>query len=97
MDQRNYVGIDVSARSLEGALMGADRRSATATFANTPAARFKDHEEGHKANRYACCYGLWLRKRLFQHYNPMTYDEAVKKEVKLAERLRKKGHVVWQK
>ena len=35
MDQRNYVGIDVSARSLEVALVGAERRSATATFANT--------------------------------------------------------------
>ena len=33
MDQRNYVGIDVSARSLEVALVGAERRSATATFA----------------------------------------------------------------
>ena len=35
MDQRNYVGIDVSARSLEVALVGTERRSATATFANT--------------------------------------------------------------
>jgi hypothetical protein len=63
----------------------------------TPAARFKDHKENYKANKYACCYGLWLRTRLFQHYNPLTYDQAVKKETQLADRLRKKGHAVWQK
>jgi len=63
----------------------------------TPAARFQDHKENRKANKYACCYGLWLRTRLFQHYNPMTYDQAVKKEMQLADRLRNKGHAVWQK
>ena len=63
----------------------------------TPAARFKDHKENYKANKYACRYGLWLRTRLFQHYNPMTYDQAVKKEMQLADRLRNKGHAVWQK
>jgi transposase len=37
MDQPNQVGIDVSAQSLEVALSGPNNRSATATFANTPA------------------------------------------------------------
>ena len=36
MDQLNYVGIDVSAQTLEVALAGVGSRSGVATFANTP-------------------------------------------------------------
>ena len=62
----------------------------------TPRKRFNQHKANYKANRYARKYGLWLRKRRFQRYNPMTFEDAVKKEKELAEELRAKGHAVWQ-
>lgn len=63
---------------------------------NSPRKRFNQHKANYKANRYARKYGLWLRKRIFKRYNPMTYDEAVKIEIELAGELRAKGHAVWQ-
>lgn len=61
-----------------------------------PDERFKKHKAGHKSNKYVRKYGLWLRRRLYKKYNPMTYEEAQRMEVWLAERLRAKGHAVWQ-
>jgi hypothetical protein len=62
----------------------------------SPDERFKNHKQGHKANVYVRKYGLWLRRRMFRKYNPMTYEEAQRMEAWLAMRLRKKGHAVWQ-
>ncbi len=64
---------------------------------HTPRKRFNQHKANYKANRYARDHGLWLRKRKYQSYNPMTFDDAVEKEKELAENLRAKGHAVWQK
>lgn len=61
-----------------------------------PEERFKNHKSGHKANRYVKKHGLWLRKKMFKKYNPMTREEAERKEAELAEELRRKGHAVWQ-
>ena len=61
-----------------------------------PDERFANHKKGHKANAFVRDYGLWLRRRLYQRLNPLTYDEACETEVELAEYLRKKGHAVWQ-
>ncbi len=63
---------------------------------HTPRKRFNQHRANYKANKYVREYGLWLRKRIFNKYNPMTYDDAAKMEVELANRLRAKGHAVWQ-
>ena len=62
----------------------------------TPEERFRQHLEGIRPNRYARKYGRWLRRRLYQKYNPMTFEDADKKEKELAEQLRAKGHAVWQ-
>ena len=77
MDQRNYVGIDVSARSLEVALVGAERRSATATFANTSTGHRQLIKWATKRGRLAqvCLeatgvYGLAVALAL--HHHPKT-------------------------
>ncbi|KPJ59235.1 MAG: hypothetical protein AMJ46_12095 [Latescibacteria bacterium DG_63] len=62
----------------------------------SPDERFRSHKEGHKANKYVKKYGLWLRRRMYRKYNPMTYDEAQRMEAWLARRLRAEGHAVWQ-
>lgn len=42
-------------------------------------------------------YNKWLKGRMFKINNPFeTQDEAKKKEIWLADELRKKGHGVWQ-
>ena len=38
-----------------------------------------------------------LRREEYEKFNPMTREEAEKKEVELAESLRAKGHGVWQR
>lgn len=62
----------------------------------TPDERIKQHKAGVKANGYVRDYGKYLRRRLFEKYNPMTYEEAAAKEISLAKELRRKGHAVWQ-
>lgn len=64
--------------------------------AKSPDDRFDQHKSGIKANRYAKKYGLRLRYKLFEQYNPIaTRKEAEYKEALLGEHLRKKGFAVW--
>jgi hypothetical protein len=63
----------------------------------TPDERFQQHKSGYKASKYVKRYGKWLRRRLYEHHNPLTHDQAVELEVTLAESLRDKGYAVWQK
>lgn len=62
----------------------------------TPEERFKQHKAGVKSCRYVKKYGLWLRPKLFKHFNPMTFEACQQKEVELAKKLRAAGHAVWQ-
>ena len=62
----------------------------------SPDERFQNHKDGYKANRYVKKYGKYLRRRMYEKYNPLTYEETKKKEVELAEKLRAKGYAVWQ-
>ena len=62
----------------------------------TPKERFENHKADHKANSYVRDHGLYLRKKMFQKFNPMTREEAEKKEKELADELRAKHHAVWQ-
>jgi len=62
----------------------------------TPDERFEQHKAGIKANRYVKEHGKWLRRKMYKEYNPMTYEEACRKEVELAGELRRKGYAVWQ-
>ena len=63
----------------------------------TPDERFQQHRDGYKSSRYPRRYGKYLRRKLFEHLNPMTYERACKMEVQLAKQLRQKGYGVWQK
>jgi hypothetical protein len=63
----------------------------------TPRQRFLNHRLGIKACRFVRKYGLYLKPRLYEELNPMTYDEACDMERELARRLRNRGYAVWQK
>jgi len=63
----------------------------------TPDVRFDQHKEGYKSNQFAHKFGLKLRPDLFEAYNPIpSRKDAEELEVYLADRLRGKGHGVWQ-
>ena len=62
----------------------------------TPDERFENHKKGYKCCKFVRDHGLWLRRKLYNKFNPMTYDEAEDREVSLAKELRAKGHVVHQ-
>ena len=62
----------------------------------TPDERFLQHKDGYKSSKYPRRYGKYLRRKLFEHLNPMTHERACKMEVQLAKQLRQKGYGVWQ-
>jgi len=70
----------------------------------TPAERFKQHKtgyiskKGHKLSAYVVeKYGTYLRPSLYDHINlkPMTREQALLMEKKLALDLRRQGYAVW--
>ena len=70
----------------------------------TPAERFKQHKtgyinaKGHKLSAWIVQkYGAYLRPSLYDHINlkPMTRQQALIIEEKLALELRRKGYAVW--
>lgn len=70
----------------------------------TPQERFKQHKtgyvnaKGHKlSSSIVQKYGSYLRPSLYDHINlkPMTRNEALAMEEKLALDLRRKGYAVW--
>ena len=70
----------------------------------TPQERFKQHKtgyvnkKGHKLSaNIVQKYGSYLRPSLYEHLNlnPMTREDALKMEEKLALDLRRKGYAVW--
>lgn len=61
----------------------------------TPEERFIQHKSGTKACRHVKKHGKCLRPDLFEASNPMTYDEACKREEALALELRDSGYPVW--
>ena len=70
----------------------------------TPAERFRHHKTGQKSKKgfnlsstIVRRYGAYLRPSLYDHLNqkPMTRQEALKMEEKLAWDLRRKGYAVW--
>jgi predicted GIY-YIG superfamily endonuclease len=70
----------------------------------TPQERFKQHKTGHvnkKGHKLSATivqkYGTYLRPSLYDHINekPMTREEALRMEEKLALDLRRKGYAVW--
>ena len=68
----------------------------------TPEERFRQHIDGARNtrgplfSRIVYKYGVRLRPRLYQRYNPIdTKEEAEQKEKDLTVRYRKRGYTVW--
>ena len=70
----------------------------------TPQERFRQHKTGHvnkKGHKLSASivqkWGSYLRPSLYEHINvrPMTREEALRMEEKLALDLRRKGYAVW--
>lgn len=70
----------------------------------TPAERFRQHKTGQKGKKGSNLsstivrrYGAYLRPSLYDHLNlkPMTRQEALRMEEKLAWDLRRQGYAVW--
>ncbi len=68
----------------------------------TPQVRLKQHKMGYRnrkghnlASSIVTKYGLYLRPSLYNHIEPMTRSEALKREEELALELRRKRYAVW--
>ena len=61
----------------------------------TPEKRFDNHKKGVKAASIVTRCGERLVPSLYEHLNPMTWEEAAKMEVQLAEELRQRGYLVY--
>ena len=61
----------------------------------TPEERFSNHKAGIKAARIVQKYGERLVPVLYEHLNPMSYEDAVRIEEQLADSLRKRGFQVF--
>lgn len=69
---------------------------------HSPQERFKKHKSGYRnkkgykiSSNYVEKYGLFLRPSLYVHLNPLSKQEAIEMEEKLANELRSKGFAVW--
>lgn len=69
-----------------------------------PEVRFFQHKSGARNKRgklfssVVLKYGIRLRPRLYERYNPIpTIKEALAMEKKLTEKYRKRGYTVWSK
>ena len=59
--------------------------------------RFHDkHKAGIQANRFVTQYGLRLLPDLYEGFNPMSYEDAVDREIEIGIDLRSAGFGVWQ-
>lgn len=59
-----------------------------------PEKRLANHKAGIKAASLVKRYGIRLLKPLFEHLNPMPYENAAQMEMDLAEDLRREGYTV---
>lgn len=69
---------------------------------HSPEERFEKHKSGYRtkkghkiSSKFVEKYGLYLRPSLFEEYNPLTKEEAVAMEEKLALHLKRKRYAVW--
>ena len=61
----------------------------------SPEQRLDNHLRGIKAARVVTKFGVRLVPTLYEHLNPLTYQDAVRLEGELAESLRKRGFQVF--
>ena len=61
----------------------------------SPEEGLANHKAGKKSAGVVKRFGVRLVPRLYAHLNPMTYQEAVEAEPRLAEELRARGYQVF--
>jgi hypothetical protein len=61
----------------------------------TPEQRFANHKAGIKSASVVRKFGERLVPVLYEHLNPLAYEDALRLEVELAESLRKRGFQVF--
>ena len=61
-----------------------------------PDVRFDKHKAGIHANIYVQHYGLRLLPDFYEAFNPLSYKDAVDKEIEIGIDLRSAGFGVWQ-
>jgi hypothetical protein len=61
----------------------------------TPEQRFANHKAGIKSASVVTKYGERLVPVLYEHLNPLRYEDAVRLEGELAASLRKRGFMVF--
>lgn len=61
-----------------------------------PDVRFDKHMAGIQANRFVQRYGIRLLPDLYEGFNPMSYQDAVEREIEIGIDLRSAGFGVWQ-
>ena len=61
-----------------------------------PDVRLDKHKAGIQSNRFVQQWGVRLRPELYEHHNPMPYDDARLMEVEVGIQLRRLGWGVWQ-
>jgi hypothetical protein len=59
--------------------------------------RFQNHLRGYKSRGFAHKHGIKLLPKLYEHLNPMTFEDAKMTEKLLADALKKQGYPVWQR
>ena len=80
---------------LEGVPGGSGKDVYVGMTGLTPEERFANHKKGYKKNSKVMKYGVRLLPELYQHLNPMSYDEACQMEKVLAKKLTKEGFHVY--
>jgi len=61
----------------------------------TPEERFENHKNGIKVASVVRRFGERLVPKLYEHLNPMSFEDALKMEAQLAEELRAEGYLVY--
>jgi predicted GIY-YIG superfamily endonuclease len=61
----------------------------------SPERRLANHKAGVKASSVVRRHGVRLVPTLYEHLNPMRYEDALRMETELAESLRKRGFQVF--
>jgi hypothetical protein len=61
----------------------------------TPDERFANHKAGKKAASIVRRFGVRLVPVLYEHLNPLSYEDAVRMEGELARSLRARGFQVF--
>ena len=60
-----------------------------------PEERFANHKKGHKKSAKVFKYGVHPLPKLYEHCNPMSYEDACRMENTLAHRLKIRGFNVY--